>query len=107
ALQTTGRLRYPLAKGEREQLRTRLVKVAAEDIRYTLGDAGRLEYYLEDTFIGNVPLKAVPPDPAEEQDSAAAAGRDLNDREEEAGRKLGMLDAWRLTLLSLFGGRGS
>jgi serine-type D-Ala-D-Ala carboxypeptidase (penicillin-binding protein 5/6) len=106
-LKTAGGLRYPLAEGERDKLRTRLVKLPAEDIRYSLGDAGRLEYYLDDAFIGNVPLEAVPPAPTEEQGGEDAADRTVNGRAGDAGRPMGMADAWRLTMLSLFGGRGS
>lgn len=81
--------RYPLAEGERQAVTTRLVPQPKEDMRYVLGDAGKLEFYLDDVKIGSVPVKPVQPPPekaaltggryGEQAADAAAAVRDRRD----------------------------
>jgi len=109
-LRTGSRFRYPLAEGERAKLRTRLVKQPAEDIRYSLGDAGRLEYYLDGAYIGAVPLEAVPPEASSaESGRQGGKGKDASAADasrETSGRQHGMMDSLLAAMLALFGGRG-
>ncbi len=84
--------RYPLAEGERQAVTTRLVPQTKEDMRYVLGDAGKLEFYLDDVKIGSVPVKPVQPPPekaaltgGQNREQAAAAAAAVRDRRELSG----------------------
>ncbi|WP_274651691.1 D-alanyl-D-alanine carboxypeptidase family protein [Paenibacillus humicola] len=98
---------YPFAEGEKEQLRSKLVLTAAASTAYRLGERGTIQWFIGDDRIGATPvydrgdvrLKAPDrPSWTPETTSGAVPPRIWHDS---------FMGALRLTLLSLFGGKGA
>lgn len=62
---------YPLYEGELEHVTHEVILQQADSVGYRLGERGKINFYLDDTYIGSVSLLEAPPDA---QSSAARAG---------------------------------
>ncbi|WP_188992687.1 D-alanyl-D-alanine carboxypeptidase family protein [Paenibacillus nasutitermitis] len=99
-------LRYPLADGEKEQLRSRLVLTDQKATSYSLGERGTIEWYMGDMKIGATPVyeprserSLLPEKPA----WTAEGGKDADLSAKPWLHSFG--SALKLTLSTLFGGK--
>jgi D-alanyl-D-alanine carboxypeptidase (penicillin-binding protein 5/6) len=76
-------LRYPLAKGERNELTSKLKLFAADSTRYVFGEAGRAEFYLKGDIIAGVPVLVQPG--AADSAGAYVRSNEAAEREERMG----------------------
>ncbi|MFS0722695.1 D-alanyl-D-alanine carboxypeptidase family protein [Paenibacillus sp. 1P07SE] len=96
-----GSLRYPLAAGEQESITSKLVVTDPSSIDHALGERGRLEFYLNESLVGAVPLRDAPPSEEmrrtnDHSDAAQATVR-------EAGREASYFFTLTRVLFTMFG----
>ncbi|PZD93484.1 D-alanyl-D-alanine carboxypeptidase [Paenibacillus sambharensis] len=92
--------RYPLAQGEKSRLTAKLVRRPAQDVRYTLGDAGVINISLDGKLIGSIPVKALAAAPS---NTSAKPDPDRSSSEPEDIEIGSSSDSWINAVRAVFG----
>ncbi|MFD0711112.1 D-alanyl-D-alanine carboxypeptidase family protein [Paenibacillus sp. GCM10027626] len=105
-LEISRTLRYPLAKGEKEQLRSKLILTKTRSMDYKLGERGTIEWYIGDNKIGVTPVneKAAPAKPQAKAQTKAQAAIVRHESSGQQPESLPFVTVMKLVLTTLFGG---